>query len=255
MTQNNAPVEPPLEKIDYQNRFCFFVDILGFSSFIETGQLTPKTIHDVLNHIKGHVVLSKNPDSRLKNLVPDIQITQFSDSIITSALVDNPNAFDFLIHLTANLCITLLHHGVLLRGGVTQGQLFHTNDHVFGPALLRALNLEKAASYPRIIMDPILIPQIESFNTQKSQGIFANIDYIIRDRDGVYFVNYFDPNFLSSADLWVKKVKNRELLDRIRELIAENSTTENISHLTKYEWLKDRLETVAQTPSGYYEPK
>jgi hypothetical protein len=41
----------------------------------------------------------------------------------------------------------------LLRGGIVRGDVYHHDRVAFGPALIAAYELERAAKYPRIVLD------------------------------------------------------------------------------------------------------
>ena len=47
----------------------------------------------------------------------------------------------------------MMSKGILLRGGITVGQLCHKDNIVYGPAMVEAYELEsKSAIYPRVIV-------------------------------------------------------------------------------------------------------
>ncbi|MCC5014638.1 hypothetical protein [Legionella sp. 31fI33] len=54
--------------------------------------------------------------------------------------------------------INLLESGFLVRGGISLGLLHHTDQIIFGPALVRAHDLEhNEAKFPRILIDDSVI--------------------------------------------------------------------------------------------------
>src|SRR5262249_8589289 len=49
--------------------------------------------------------------------------------------------------------VTLLAKGLLIRGGIAKGPLYHDDSIVFGPALIEAYQLETGvAKFPRVIL-------------------------------------------------------------------------------------------------------
>jgi len=75
--------------------------------------------------------------------------------------------------------------GWLLRGGISIGKLFIDDVMVWGEALLKSYYLEdKVANYPRIIIDKRVIGEIN----KDSQLI----EYIRKDFDGLYFLNFLN---------------------------------------------------------------
>src|SRR4051794_26916634 len=53
-----------------------------------------------------------------------------------------------------------LRIGVLLRGGMDFGELYHQDGVVFGEALVRAYNLEKSARVPRVLVSDSIIAKL-----------------------------------------------------------------------------------------------
>lgn len=75
--------------------------------------------------------------------------------------------------------------GWLVRGGITIGDFYIDDTIVWGPALLRAYELEdKLAIYPRIILDET-VTSVLSISTIKN-------DFVRVDKDGFRFLNYMD---------------------------------------------------------------
>ncbi len=77
-----------------------------------------------------------------------IEFSFFSDSFAISAPTSSgQRTFGIL----AWVCDKLLHKGFLVRGGIALGKLYHRDRIICGPALIEAVELEKAASYPRCL--------------------------------------------------------------------------------------------------------
>jgi hypothetical protein len=76
--------------------------------------------------------------------------TFFSDSFVLSMQSDR---IFYMIRELGQLCRFLLMEGMLCRGAITVGSLFHQDPLVIGPAFLEAYRLEQnVAFYPRIIL-------------------------------------------------------------------------------------------------------
>ena len=64
----------------------------------------------------------------------------------------------------ANTCLELLKLGFLTRGAIVLGELYHRESCVFGPALIRAVEMEKnEAFYPRILVHDDVISLCNDF--------------------------------------------------------------------------------------------
>ncbi len=128
---------------------------------------------------------------------PALIVKTFSDSIVRIVPLDE-GAFSRggkmdlkseAIHEIIDLCgsqFDLLTMGIVVRGGITIGDLYWDTDHIFGPALVRAYDLESNfAVYPRIVLDAEIADQIKG----ETCG-WRGADYAREDFDGVWFVDY-----------------------------------------------------------------
>ena len=85
----------------------------------------------------------------------------------------------------------------LIRGGITIGDLYIDDTFVLGPGLIDAYKLESQnAKFPRIIVDERYAEKAISYmnnaylRINEGKGKCA----IIKDDDGVYFLDYLEPN-------------------------------------------------------------
>jgi len=181
----------------YRESILTFFDILGFSGLIKNRH--PQAILDDLNELKY-----------LSDMPPDIAemheflLTQFSDCIVRSVPLDSENNTRYPIGLVFHEILSLVHvqsnmilRGIVLRGSITVGKIYHTKENIFGPALVRGYKLEsKIAFYPRIIIDPDLLRALDHDQRLLTDGNSPNDEkYAIRellflDSDGIWFVDY-----------------------------------------------------------------
>lgn len=166
--------------------FVAYVDILGASELMKKNDVVflknLKTIfEDVLYNIKTF--------KDFKDINVDIKARIFSDNIIFAVKKTSCDKDDFTNLYFLTVCVAdfqkrcLLEHSILLRGGLSVGQLCITDNFVFGSALVRAYFLESnIAIYPRIIIDDDLLSECRWIN------LYDDLKYI--DFDGCYFVNY-----------------------------------------------------------------
>ena len=146
----------------YEDRYCLFLDILGFAERITESDdekldahsriQTQESIRSALKEIEEWY--RSDPYHSKENAIASV----FSDSIAISflgVLGDDSRAEDNGVMILRDivwLALRLVKLGFLVRGGFAHGKLFHDKDTkmIFGPALVAAYNLEKAAVYPRI---------------------------------------------------------------------------------------------------------
>lgn len=184
----------------------------------------------------------------------DVRVTHFSDclAISCSPLDDGRRQ---LIQLLDHLSNDLLQHGFLLRGGVTIGEIYHQDSMAFGPAFLKAYELEsKFASNPRIILDPVL-------SSAWGQGdIYLNKDrsYLGRSKtwrlseDNYRFFDFIQPfggafSFSDSFDLLNHRI------DPLRKVILDNLRHHKSDQkiFDKYIWLAKYLNEVCEENSQH----
>jgi hypothetical protein len=136
-----------------------------------------------------------------------------------------------------------LEKGFLYRGAIVCGKVYHTERKIFGPALIKAYEMEKSkAIFPRVIIDEGVL------DTAKCNYLGCtnhDIKYkdimklILKDSDGEYFINYIDKLY-TGVNIGIKG-KQEHLLwlyDIIKEL--EKKIDEDASINCKYLWLKDK---------------
>jgi len=165
----------------YERRFIAFIDLLGFGSLVEKSAVEPDLPHKILyalftlqpKNIEEEAYASINYEicppeevlavrelleqmtKNIKSMHP-VVITYFSDSLVLSARSDDVIASQMILDLLAKLTIKMwVDHSLILRGGITEGQLIHIeNGPLFGPAMNRAYYLEsKLAKHPRVLID------------------------------------------------------------------------------------------------------
>lgn len=157
-----------------------FVDLLGFGEALEaSNQEKLGEILKLLLYFRAFVrTYGEIPSSRPEGFYPEV--STFSDHIVFSLPVNKHTwvlrimAMNFMVTTFARLA---LKARFLIRGAISQGSLYHDNGVVFGPALVRAANLEsKVAVYPRVIVDPDVLV--------RGRNGFPSTHYF-RDRDGL----------------------------------------------------------------------
>lgn len=208
----------------YEMRYVAFIDILGFKN--KTNMATRDNTEFL--RIKGlleYIAKLKQDNPPYSKQYIGMEFSMFSDSIVISYPVcGKGNAFNILIDL-AHLCLDILAQGYILRGGVTVGYLFHKADICFGPAMNIAVNIEKMAKYPRVIIDQLVLSKALQYpgisNSVSDEKEFLNIlikcdqgTYIEKNDSPVYILHYL--SLYSEFDDFNHYLL---LMDRIRNLI------------------------------------
>lgn len=235
----------------YQDRVLAFVDILGFSDAIKkttqinNGNEIPyetQRIDNLLNEVEWQLkykdILTKGFSDSLK--IESKITSQFSDSIVISYL-DNEEIHKILLDVYS-LCIMALGNGFLLRGVITGGKVLHTEKKIFGPALVRAYELESSiAKYPRIIIDRNIL-DLAKTNYSKYENPASEYNDMMKivsiDFDDIPFINYIDKLY-TGVDCGNEAIERH--YKNIKNIIIEMDIY-NKSINEKYIWLKRKLE-------------
>lgn len=254
----------------YENRFIAFIDLLGFGSLVERSalepdlaekifsaltSLQPKSIEEEayasINHelcppeeIENVRDMLKIMTQNMKSMHP-VAITYFSDSLVLSAKSDDVIASQLILDLLAKLSIKLWSdHALLLRGGITEGKLIHTeNGPLFGPAMNRAYFLEsKLAKYPRILID---MPCLEKYRTVATFNLFESLF----ESDGEFHFASLGTAYRHILNDSSLVLAGEPVLGKFRQSLAETTsklkaiedkfTDETIK--SKYLWLIDEV--------------
>jgi hypothetical protein len=87
-----------------------------------------------------------------------------SDSIVISTPATNIDAI-WLCVAAAKIQNQICSHGFLLRGSIVTGYLYHSGNTIFGPAIVKAVELNKPGSPPVIV---VVAEVLESFTHAES---------------------------------------------------------------------------------------
>lgn len=146
--------------MEYSEGYLAFIDILGFSKYVNTDENGPKT-YDLFEFVKKFCYLF-NTSPQL-----DVQVSFFSDTIIlTSADLDK-----LLLPIWIAESYLKDKLELLFRGGIVYGKYYHTNGTTFGPAVVSGYALENKAIYSRI-----LISEDIAITEDKNIFYFMDID-------------------------------------------------------------------------------
>jgi hypothetical protein len=226
--------------VEYTKSIVSYFDILGFKKIVEEAK-NPEDVARKLRLLKRSSLPSEGIAEAFGNT-----FTNFSDLILrTVPILPNPKLmgnegllyceFMDLVYIQ----VELISEGVLLRGAITIGDIFVNDDMVFGPALVRAYELEsKVAVAPRVIIDPRMFQQLEEYPALRKHDIEAEMQYYLRvlkkDADGVWFVDYLRAFFgTGEIEGFLRFLKAHKEL--IVNSIASATTFDSV--ITKYGWL------------------
>lgn len=234
----------------YHNRVVIYIDILDFKGLVkntvnadgsdnEKGLKLIEQILEIINYFLS-------PDKHEAESA-DVKITQFSDCVVLSFdYTDSSQIFYRLLSLQW-LLINLTLNKVLCRGGVSIGKILHTNESIYGPALVDSYLLEsKAAFYPRIVISDEIVNLAGQYR-QRHHTPEDEIGYVKkllkRDTDGLYYIDYFSS---AQSELDDPEYDYPMYLHSIYEIIM--SGISNIDHgvRVKYMWMKEKYNVIVE---------
>lgn len=129
----------------------------------------------------------------------DVLITTLSDSIVMSIRCSKHNAMNKVINMVGSLYgVFLVEYGLMMRGGIATGELHHDHQVVFGPALVRAYELENTrAIYPRVLIDNSDLPS--ALKSCSPISYDCNMELFIIDTDDELYLDTFQ--YINSGTL------------------------------------------------------
>jgi hypothetical protein len=135
----------------------------------------------------------------------------------------------------------LAEDGILIRGATTVGDIYVDERLIFGPALIRAYELERGvASYPRIILDSRVLDRLADSPELCIPGVADQMKslctVLARDNDGTWFVDYLQATMHELAS---KPTAYGKFLRRHRDVVRKAAAKfpELCSPAAKIGWL------------------
>jgi len=243
----------------YEQRIVAFIDILGFKSILDEtvdkkGLDCEEKIDSVISAyqaIRDIWDLDNKYDSFGIKAPESKQVTIFSDSIVVSFKVgESSQVFSTLMEIKL-LIMRLLSRKILCRGAVSIGKFIHTENYLFGPALVEAYTLEsKAAMYPRVILDRSVI-EASAIAKSSHHSSLEEEEYVLslleQDSDGMYYIDYF---FKAQSELDDPEYDFPEYINNLSEIIRKglmgSSHHSKADLRVKYSWMRERYNRMVE---------
>jgi len=118
--------------MDYEDRLIIYIDILGFSNFINYTSQTKINKSEKINKIDKLLTMMKeffNNEHKALQLSKTRQVSSFSDLIVISISLDDIDYMDSEIYDVFYLLLNATIRGFLLRGAIVYGKLIHTESY------------------------------------------------------------------------------------------------------------------------------
>ncbi len=222
----------------YEDRLLAFIDILGFSRLIDASISDREIAQKLLDLFNGLSKLFRSFRS------DDFAITAFSDTLCISSR--NPASIvPFCCGLSV-VATSLLGLSYPVRGAVSRGLLYHREDTIFGPCMVRAYKIEsRLAIFPRIVIDPI-ITHMELTSDE------AQLEPFYICEDGLCCVNFLSPVLLRVSFRLLGLPAETLLSEIVANVDSLYRGTSDEAALQKLNWLRAYVQ---RTMSGNPPPE
>ena len=229
---------------EYTKGIVVFIDISGFKEKVKNSNL--KKLVPILEYINAYnskdgvnsafimrdlLLIKDISDGEIKEIEKDVNVSQFSDSIVITIPCSENNKrirlqaiIDFVAYLTYKLAMSKF----FIRGGICVGDFYHKDNIFVGPAIIDAVELEKKANYPRVILSEDFKINIKDLNFLKTEDDICYVNWLkyIKEKRKVY----------EQDNLPVIKSYVEDNLQLNREILNYNKSV-----IDKYEWLKKEI--------------
>jgi len=150
-----------MPNIEFSDKFIAFIDVLGFKKLVEAAEAgNDQVLNEVLDVLTdfGSAEYRKRfevtgpkicPQSSCLQRSLDFRATHISDCLVVSSEVSPAGVINLVHHCWA-VVLYFLQKGVMCRGHITRGQIFHTDTQFVGTGYQKAYENEaKVAAFKR----------------------------------------------------------------------------------------------------------
>jgi len=235
-----------------------FIDILGFSEIMNSKDVEFRLkVINLLENISQiysssyEVNIQDFGGGRIISHLPEV--STFSDNIVisipiifeASTLGFNNDLSSFITAVFCKIVSIIwegLHLGIIFRGAITKGRLYHNKNIVAGSSLVHAVEMEKNTKYPRIEIDRDVINSIDD----NGKKIIDELTYdaVIKKVNDKFYLNSFawhngvwrDYFYLRGEKQSTEKIKIS--IEKIKLNIDKQIKLLNGNPKEKWVWLK-----------------
>ena len=243
--------------ITFEKRAVAFIDILGFKNLVDSAVSDNQSLQELsklVNLLEGAVLtLDESVSGSVpKHLIPDH--IYISDCIILSAPINdeertNYDGLSIVIMRVIQLTHFFLKAGYLIRGGISVGEVWHTDSNIVGPAYQDAYLLEEKGDKPMVLL------------SDSAQATLRGGSRMCIQRNGDVFVNGLYNAYLPGKPS-APYIIDKEPMDKIDEkayqcyakLIKENLDSQIPGGAKcKWRWFGEYLEAESKKDTQWKE--
>lgn len=157
--------------MEFSEYYVAYFDVLGYKdAFKKSADISAqlvKSIESSIDLMKKIVSIINDSFDGLTPQIPKIEYKVFSDNVLVGYKASKYSLSELSLVSFLRLIATIqrvFFEGthLIVRGGITKGPLYLTNDFVGGKALVDAVELESTAVYPRIVVADCILNELDS---------------------------------------------------------------------------------------------
>jgi hypothetical protein len=211
----------------YKERYCAFLDILGFAEIVKTIEngVPFQKLKYLLDTVhKPHSGVAIDVDET------DFRAQSISDAVAISANPTTPGLLQ-ICDAVERLSLELLEEGYFVRGAIVKDKLYHDDNTVFGSALVRAFQLEQeVVRYPRVMVVSDVANSLydEARKCIQQAGDGPYFVHVLRTLEGL------DPNLFGVNTHGMPTSKYSTMRHMIQRRFRE--AVDNPHHFEKVQW-------------------
>jgi hypothetical protein len=233
----------------YTERYVAFLDVLGFSAKVRRSAASAEVARALAESLDR--IGDRWKDIGLKNthtaMGDDFQAQSFSDCTVMSSAATR-RGLEYFLLMVSQFCLDLMGRGLLVRGGIAKGLLYHTEKAVFGPAFLAAYDLEqRIASVPRVVVDKATHLDFEQQSAPEVYDQFIKPG-LRHDDDGPVFVDVFAGHRILEGHIPSRVALNGKNIRATIQRELDDSIYDP-AHYKKLQWLATYWNKVRQMRS------
>lgn len=216
-------------KLESEEYYCAFLDILGYKKKSDDFFTNKYNLKDRFKRAMDSTNLCIKLTNNINIIdLSELKIEFFSDSIILTHPVNKntKDAIHNILHFSRIFASHLSFEELFVRGGIAKGHHVRESiDNEFSflssKALERAYELESYATYPRIIIDDDIIPNIDEWNLKT---------FVIKN-DGFHIL-HFSPQLIN-----LDGNNTNDVLAEMEDIYDIYIHEEDDKIKDKYQWL------------------
>lgn len=247
--------------MEFKDKFIAFIDILGFKGLVQDAEagigLSLAKINSLLKLLGSSADRKKYeqygapicPMSQRTGADVDFRLTQISDCAIVSTEISPAGAINLIGHCWGSV-IELMQLGIMCRGYITRGLIYHTDDQVLGTGYQNALSAEPQVSVfkrnadergtPFVELDSAVCSYIEVSGDECVKEMFRRMTGSDGDGVALYPFKRLSHSFVIDHTFNPAKEKKandnlRQTLKTVKERVQSFIDTSNPSAVRKAE--------------------